>query len=205
MGLVPELASTRLLAERVGFGRASDLCLSGRLIRGDEAHAIGLADRLVPVPTSSSTPRVEVAASYAANPAPQLRMIKHLLTANAVESDLAAVQRAEHEYLAECWASPQHAEAVQAFTREASAGLHPLRRARLSTGVSSGGYLEVDEVVVDDVVDAVVDAVAGVLVGGHDDEPAVLQRVGHRPRARRAASPRRRSCRSRRSGRRRRR
>ena len=46
MGLVPELASTRLLADRVGFGRASDLCLSGRLISGEEAYRIGLADRL---------------------------------------------------------------------------------------------------------------------------------------------------------------
>ena len=35
----------------------------------------------------------------------------------------------------------------------------------------------------DDVVDAVVDAVAGVLVGVDDDQPAVLERVGHRPRA----------------------
>jgi enoyl-CoA hydratase/carnithine racemase len=34
MGLVPELASTRLLAARVGFGRASDLFLSGRIISG---------------------------------------------------------------------------------------------------------------------------------------------------------------------------
>ena len=46
MGLVPELASSRLLADRVGFGRASDLCLSGRLVSGEEAHRIGLADRL---------------------------------------------------------------------------------------------------------------------------------------------------------------
>lgn len=42
-------------------------------------------------------------------------MVKQLLTANAVEGDLAAVQRAEHEHLLQCWTSPQHAEAVQAF------------------------------------------------------------------------------------------
>jgi len=60
-------------------------------------------------------PGDEIAGSYAANPAPQLRMIKELLTANASEGDLLAVQRSEHRYLAECWASPQHAEAVQAF------------------------------------------------------------------------------------------
>jgi len=114
MGLVPELASTRLLAERVGFGQASDLCLSGRLVSGAEAHAIGLADRLVEPDTLLST-ALEVAGSYAANPAPQLQMIKQLLTANATESDLTAVQHREHDVLAECWRSPQHAEAVAAF------------------------------------------------------------------------------------------
>jgi len=114
MGLVPELASSRLLAERVGFGRASDLCLSGRLIDGDEAHRIGLADRLAE-PAALLDTAVGIAESYAANPAAQLRMIKQLLTANAVEPDLAAVQRAEHEYLVECWKSPEHAEAVRAF------------------------------------------------------------------------------------------
>jgi enoyl-CoA hydratase/carnithine racemase len=114
MGLVPELASSRLLAERVGFGRASDLCLSGRLITGEEAHRIGLADRLADADGLLDA-ALDIAASYAANPAPQLRMVKRLLTANAVEGDLAAVQRAEHEYLQECWKSPQHAEAVAAF------------------------------------------------------------------------------------------
>lgn len=114
MGIVPELASTRLLADRVGFGRASDLCLSGRLVSGTEAHAMGLADRLADADELVAV-AVEIAASYAVNPAPQLRMIKRLLTTNAAEADLIAVQRAEQEDLAECWASPQHAEAVQAF------------------------------------------------------------------------------------------
>ena len=79
MGLVPELASTRLLADRVGFGRASDLCLSGRLISGEEAFRIGLADRLADADALLDT-AIDVAASYAANPAPQLQMIKRLLS-----------------------------------------------------------------------------------------------------------------------------
>lgn len=114
MGLVPELASTRLLADRVGFGRASDLCLSGRLVAGDEAHHIGLAEQVVE-PDALLDAAIAVAATYAANPDPQLRMIKQLLSASAAEGDLTAIQHAEHEYLAECWKSPQHAEAVQAF------------------------------------------------------------------------------------------
>ena len=34
MGLVPELASTHFLVQRIGFGRASEMCLSGRLYAG---------------------------------------------------------------------------------------------------------------------------------------------------------------------------
>jgi enoyl-CoA hydratase/carnithine racemase len=114
MGLVPELASTRLLAARVGIGRASDLCLSGRVISGTDAHGIGLADQLAE-PDALLDTALSIAASYAANPDMQLRMTKQLLTENVVETDLALVQRREHQMLLECWKSPEHAEAVSAF------------------------------------------------------------------------------------------
>src|SRR5207247_4040652 len=42
VGLVPELASTRFLTQRVGLGAASEMCLTGRLYDGAEAHRIGL-------------------------------------------------------------------------------------------------------------------------------------------------------------------
>lgn len=114
VGLVPELASTRWLAARVGFGRASDLFLSGRVISGTEAHDIGLADRLC-APDDLLATALQVAGTYAANPAPQLRMTKQLITDNIVDTDLAEIQRREQVLLAECWASPEHAAAVAAF------------------------------------------------------------------------------------------
>jgi enoyl-CoA hydratase/carnithine racemase len=114
VGLVPELASTRLLVQRVGFGRAGEMCLSGGLYDGIEAHRIGLADRLTP-PEELLPTALELAGEIAANPAPQLRMIKRLLTQNAVETDLALVQEREHELIRECWRSPEHRRAVEAF------------------------------------------------------------------------------------------
>lgn len=114
MGLVPELASTQLLVQRIGFGAASDLCLSGRLVGGDEAARLGLVDRLVATDELLEA-ALAVAGSFAANPDPQLRMIKRLLTDNAAESDLPAVQRRETELLRECWKTPEHEEAVAAF------------------------------------------------------------------------------------------
>lgn len=114
LGLVPELGSTNLLVQRIGFGRASEMCLSGRLYRGDEAARIGLADRLTSPETLLDT-ALGVAHEIAANPDPQLRMIKTLLSESSLATDIKAVQRRETEMLRECWKTPEHREAVQAF------------------------------------------------------------------------------------------
>jgi enoyl-CoA hydratase/carnithine racemase len=114
MGIVPELASTHFLVQRMGFGRASEMCLSGRLLPAQEAFASGLADRLV-APEALLDSALEVARGMGANPAPQLRMIKELLTRNACETDLSEAQRRETRYLLECYETPEHAEAVRAF------------------------------------------------------------------------------------------
>jgi enoyl-CoA hydratase/carnithine racemase len=114
MGLVPELASTSLLVQRMGFGGASEMCLSGRLFDAAECRARGLVDRLV-APDELMPTATAIAKEIAANPDRQLRMIKALLTENACATDLVAVQERESELLRECWKSAEHAEAVQAF------------------------------------------------------------------------------------------
>jgi len=114
VGLVPELASTHYLVQRMGFGRASEMCLSGRLYPAAEALAGGLIERCVP-PETLLDVALEIARAVAANPDPQLRMIKELLTRNGAETDLRAVQRLESEKLRVCWKTPEHAEAVSAF------------------------------------------------------------------------------------------
>jgi enoyl-CoA hydratase/carnithine racemase len=114
VGLVPELASTHLLVQRVGLGRASELCLSGRLFAADEALACGLVERVVP--HDELLPRaLELAAMIAANPTPQLAMTKRLLAENAADGDLARVQERESALLRVCWKTPEHKEAVAAF------------------------------------------------------------------------------------------
>lgn len=114
MGLVPELASSRFYVQRLGWGRASDFVLSGRIISGTEAAQIGLADRVVE-PDQLLDTAVEVARSYAANPDLQLRMIKQLLTENSIETDIALVQKREVAMLNQCYVSAEHKEAVAAF------------------------------------------------------------------------------------------
>src|SRR5207244_4016558 len=111
VGLVPELASTHLLVQRVGIGHAGEMCLTGRIYDAAAAAAIGLADRIV-APEDLVADALALGEEIAANPRPQQRMIKRLLTENASETDLAAVQRRESELLRECWRSPEHHAAV---------------------------------------------------------------------------------------------
>jgi len=117
VGLVPELASTYFLVQRMGFGRASEMCLSGRLWSADEAMTGGLVERVVPADELLAA-AIDLGSTIAANPAPQLQMIKQLLTANAVANDLHEVQKRETELLRQCWKTPEHAEAVAAFTQK---------------------------------------------------------------------------------------
>jgi 2-(1,2-epoxy-1,2-dihydrophenyl)acetyl-CoA isomerase len=114
MGLVPELASSHFLVQRCGWGGASDLALSGRIVEADEALAAGLVDAVVPDDELVDA-AVTRAQSYAENPPTALRMIKELLTANGSATDLAEIQQRELARLNEAYTSPDHKEAVAAF------------------------------------------------------------------------------------------
>jgi enoyl-CoA hydratase/carnithine racemase len=114
MGIVPELASSHFLVSRIGFAKASDLMLSGRLIDGREAVEMGLANILC-TPEGLLPKAFEIGRMFSANPDPMLRMTKDLLTKNACEQDMTLAQKRETDHLRACWATPEHKEAVQAF------------------------------------------------------------------------------------------
>ena len=114
MGVTPELASSHFLVQRIGLGRAGEMCLTGRLYSGKEAFDLGLADRLT-TPGDLLEAACALAREIAANPTPQLRWVKDLLTRNGAETDISLVQRREAETLAKAYASAEHREAVDAF------------------------------------------------------------------------------------------
>ena len=114
MGVVPELGSSHFLVQRLGFGNASEMCLSGRLYSAAEAHEKGLTNYVVP--QDELMPKAKaIAREIAANPARQLKMVKSLLSANGSETDIGSVLMREGQALAECYVSAEHKEAVQAF------------------------------------------------------------------------------------------
>jgi enoyl-CoA hydratase/carnithine racemase len=114
MGLMPELGSTRLLAQIVGLGNAADMCLTGRFVPADEALRMGLVSQVVP-PDDLLEAALETAGEIANNPTHAVMMIKELLAKNPTEPDLDAVM--EREQLRDDLARrlPDHKEAVTAF------------------------------------------------------------------------------------------
>jgi enoyl-CoA hydratase/carnithine racemase len=67
-GIVPDLGGTYPLVHAVGYARAVEICLSGRRVGADEAVAIGLALRAVPVAELPAAVDAIVAALLAAPP-----------------------------------------------------------------------------------------------------------------------------------------
>ena len=114
MGLMPELGSTRLLAQLVGLGNATEMCLTGRMVPADEALRIGLVTA-VTEPDELLPTALAKAEEIANNPTQAVMMIKELLRKNPLDADLEAVM--EREGLRDQIARrlPDHAEAVAAF------------------------------------------------------------------------------------------
>ncbi len=114
VGLVPELGSTRLLAQLVGLGHATDMCLSGRMVPAGEAYRIGLVSAVVPQEELFATALAK-ADELANNPTPVVRKIKALLRDNVSEPDLGLVMEREGARDRESRRLPSHGEAIAAF------------------------------------------------------------------------------------------
>ncbi|MEZ0024448.1 enoyl-CoA hydratase/carnithine racemase [Kitasatospora sp. MAP12-15] len=78
LGLVPDLAGTKPLTDLVGYGRALEICATGRDVSGDEAATIGLANLTVPNEELDTAAR-ELAAALLAAPRSAVIETKALL------------------------------------------------------------------------------------------------------------------------------
>jgi len=94
MGLMPELGSTRILAELVGLGNATDMCLTGRMVPADEALKMGLVTQ-VTEPEALMDTAMAKAEEIANNPTNAVMMIKELLRKNPLDPDLEADDRSQ--------------------------------------------------------------------------------------------------------------
>ncbi|GGQ96284.1 enoyl-CoA hydratase/isomerase family protein [Streptomyces asoensis] len=78
LGLVPDLTGTHPLVSLVGYGRAAEICLTGRFVGAQEAVASGLANLAVPAAELDAAAR-ELAAAVLAAPREAVIETKALL------------------------------------------------------------------------------------------------------------------------------
>src|SRR2546425_111396 len=123
VGVLPELASTRILVEIVGLTQALELMLSGRIIDAAEAGRIGLVNRVVPAEQLLDA-AVETAAEIAFNPAASLAAIKRTVWANLTEPSMPEIMKREVVEFNEAMQRPHFKEAVKAFVEKRQPDFH---------------------------------------------------------------------------------
>jgi enoyl-CoA hydratase/carnithine racemase len=109
-GLVPDMTGTQLLPELVGRDLAKELTFTGRVVRGEEAVALGLATRVDPDPRQAA---LELARSIAGRSPDAIRAAKRLLDL-AGRADLETGFAAEQKEIGALIGSANQAEAVAA-------------------------------------------------------------------------------------------
>ncbi len=113
-GLVAEHGISWILPKLVGAGKALDLMLSARTFRGDEAHRIGLADRVMPAAEVLPT-ALEYARTLATECSPaSLAEIKQQIYAG-LDSGLETATADAHSRMIAAFDRPDVREGVRSF------------------------------------------------------------------------------------------
>ena len=116
VGLVPGGGGTQLLPRRIGPAAAADLIYTGRQVRIDEAHALGLVDRRVPAGQDRAV-AAELAAQIATNSPVGLRNAKHALRAGLEVPLDAALDIEDAAWRATAFSADRH-EGIAAFNEK---------------------------------------------------------------------------------------
>ena len=109
-----DMGAAHLLPRIVGLGRASELLFTGDIIDANEAHRIGLANRVVPLDRLSDE-TLALAHKLASGPAFAHAMTKQMLESEA-QMSLATALEAEAQAQALCMAHPDFRAAHEANT-----------------------------------------------------------------------------------------
>jgi len=124
-GLIGEYGIAWLLPRLVGPGRARDLLLSARVLRGEEAHRIGLVDFLAE-PDALLEQAVAYAEDLAANCSPaSLAIMKRQLTESFDQTFAASYEEAE-TLIRESFQRPDAAEGVNSYLQKRPPAFPPL-------------------------------------------------------------------------------
>lgn len=113
LGLCPEYASSLLLPRLAGYQRAAEKLMLGEAFRADEALAMGLVNKVLPLDELLPYAYAQ-AAKLVALPASSVRVTKQLLKAGQVEAVNARMLE-ENQHFGRMLAQPEAREAFKAF------------------------------------------------------------------------------------------
>jgi enoyl-CoA hydratase/carnithine racemase len=116
LGLIPGAGGTQRLPRLVGRGRALDIMLTARTIAAEEAHAIGLLDRLVE-PGTAVTEAIALAATLCERSGAALTEIMRCVD-DAQERPLTEGLAREAERVNQLFTGPQAQEGLTAFLQK---------------------------------------------------------------------------------------
>jgi enoyl-CoA hydratase/carnithine racemase len=113
IGLIPDVGGSSRLPQVVGLGRAKELVMTGKLIGGEEAERIGLANRVAPAAELDAVTDALVADLLACAPV-AVGLAKRVMDASARPA-LAATLELEVAMQERCARSADFAEGAKAF------------------------------------------------------------------------------------------
>jgi cyclohexa-1,5-dienecarbonyl-CoA hydratase len=118
LGIIPGAGGTQRLPRLVGPARAKDLIFSGRQVGAEEAHRIGLVDRIADDPYREA---VEAARGYARGPRAALRAAKISVNWGG-RVDLRTGVAIEREAFCDLFSTEDQKEGMAAFVEKRTAG-----------------------------------------------------------------------------------
>jgi len=113
VGLIPDVGGSSRLPQIVGLGRAKELIMTGKLIGGEEAERIGLANRVAPAEELEAATQALVDELLACAPV-AVGLAKRVMDASARPA-LAATLELEVAMQERCARSADYAEGATAF------------------------------------------------------------------------------------------
>jgi len=116
MGLCPDAGVSYFLPRLIGLARATELIMSARDLKADEAERIGLVGLALPAETFAAGV-AEYASQIASGPPIGLTMAKRLLV-NSPDTDLPTQLRRELSSIYHCLTTEDAAEAMRAFAEK---------------------------------------------------------------------------------------
>lgn len=112
LGVIPGFGGTQRLVRRVGMSAALDLCLTGRMVKAEEAVRMGLASRITGDDVLADA--IAAAETIATLGPVAVRLCKRAIHENA-DSDLTSAQAAERTLFGLCFATQDQTEGMSAF------------------------------------------------------------------------------------------